>query len=126
VRPRALQPAHDTPIRARLAAEMLREGHTVDLPALGTSMRPLITPGGVIRVAPASAGGVRPGDVVLVDAGGHLVCHRLVYATAARVVTRGDNAPACDPPLPADAVIGRVEVPPSPHALYCAVRALFR
>ena len=112
--------------RGQLAAEMLREGYTVDLPALGTSMRPLIAPGGVIRVAPASAGAVRPGDVVLVDAGGHLVCHRLVYASHDRVVTRGDNAPANDPSLPAAAVIGRVDIPPSPHALYCAVRALFR
>ena len=112
--------------RTLLAAEMLREGHTVDLPALGSSMRPLIAPGGVIRVAPASADRVRPGDVVLVDAGGHLVCHRLVYAAAGRIVTRGDNATASDPPLPAGALIGRVDIPPSPHALYCAVRALFR
>ena len=36
------------------------------------------------------------------------------------------TTPACDPPLPADAIIGRVEIPPSPHALYCAVRALLR
>lgn len=113
-------------VRAQLAAEMLRAGQAVDLPATGSSMRPLIPPGGLVRVTPASAASVRPGDVVLVDAGGRLVCHRLVYADRGRVVTRGDDGCENDPPLPADAVIGRVEIPPSPHALYCAVRALLR
>ncbi|MCU1277616.1 MAG: hypothetical protein JWM53_1162, partial [bacterium] len=61
-------------LRAQLAAEMLRQGHTVELPATGTSMRPLIPPGGVVRVEPASVADVRPGDVVLTDAGGRLVC----------------------------------------------------
>lgn len=113
-------------LRAQLAAQMLREGHTVELPATGWSMRPLIPPGGTVRVEPASVGDVRPGDVVVVDAGGELLCHRLRYVAGGRVVTRGDNTLDDDPPLPADALIGRVEVPPSPHALYCAVRALLR
>jgi hypothetical protein len=64
-----LQPS----LRARLAVEMLREGRTVELPANGTSMRPLIPPGGVVRVEPASADSVRPGDIVLTAADGCLV-----------------------------------------------------
>jgi signal peptidase I len=113
-------------LRAQLAASMLREGRSVELPATGTSMRPLIPPGGVVRVEPARAADVRPGDVVVVADGERLVCHRLVYVARGRVVTRGDDALVCDPPLPADAVVGRVPVPPSPHAVYCAVRALLR
>jgi len=113
-------------LRFELAAEMLRQGRTVELPATGTSMRPLIPPGGVVRVEPARAGDVAPGDIVLVEAGGSLVCHRLVYVAGGRAVTRGDNSVACDPPVPVDAIIGRVDVAPSPHALYCAVRALLR
>jgi hypothetical protein len=113
-------------LRAQLAGTMLREGRTVELPAVGTSMQPLIPPGGVVRVEPARAADVRPGDIVLVDDGERLVCHRLLYIAAGRVVTRGDAAPACDLPLPAAAILGRVPVPPSPHALYCAVRALLR
>jgi phage repressor protein C with HTH and peptisase S24 domain len=113
-------------LRFELAAAMLREGRTVELPATGTSMRPLIAPGGVVRVEPARAADVRPGDVVLVETGGRLVCHRLVYVAAGRAVTRGDNVVDCDAPLPADAIIGRVAISPSPHALYCAVRALLR
>ena len=115
------------PLRPRLAAELLREGATVELPLGGGSMRPLYTPGDLVRVRPARAGDVRAGDVVIFDDGdGQLVCHRLVYATRDRVLTRGDDAVAYDSPLPPDAIIGRVEVPPSPHALYCAVRALLR
>ena len=91
-------------------------------------MRPLFAPGDVVRVRPARAADVRPGDVVVVfDAGDdQLVCHRLVYAAGARVVTRGDDCPSADAPICADAIIGRVDVPPSPRALYCAVRALLR
>lgn len=113
-------------LRFEIAAAMLREGRTVELPALGTSMRPLIAPGGVVRVEPARAADVRPGDVVLVDADGSLVCHRLVYLAGGHAVTRGDANPDYDPPRPADAIIGRVPVAPSAHALYCAVRALLR
>ena len=114
------------PLRPRLAAELLREGHTVELPLGGGSMRPLFAPGDRLRVSPARADDVRPGDVVLVEWGEQLVCHRLVYVADGRAVTRGDDAFAPDPPLPADAIIGRVDVPPSPRALYCAVRALLR
>ena len=64
---------------------------------------------------PATAADVRPGDVVLVDAGGRLVCHRLVYATAGRIVTRGDNCPAATPaPLDALSAASTSPHPPTP------------
>lgn len=114
-------------MRPRLAAQLLRTGRAVDLPVGGGSMQPLFRPGDVLRVRPAGAADVRPGDVVLFQLDdGRLVCHRLLYSAGDRIVTRGDDAFAADPPLPADAIIGRVEVPPSPRALYCAVRALLR
>ncbi|HEX9104190.1 MAG TPA: S24/S26 family peptidase [Polyangia bacterium] len=114
------------PLRPRLAAELLRAGRTVEVPLGGGSMRPLLVPGDLLRVRPARAADVQPGDVVLFEFEGDLVCHRLVHASGGRVLTRGDDSPDYDPPLPADAIIGRVDVPPSPHALYCAVRALLR
>lgn len=116
--------------RAQLAADtlraLLRDGHTAEIPTVGVSMRPLLGPGAPIRVVHATAARVRPGDVVVVANDETLICHRLIYVANDRVVTRGDDAPECDPPLPADAIVGRVDVPPSPHALYCAVRALLR
>lgn len=113
-------------LRSTLAVEFLRGGRAVELPLGGSSMRPLFAPGDVLRVRPAAASELRAGDVVIVDLGGRLLCHRLVYIADDRVVTRGDAAPDCDPPQPAAAVVGRVDVPPSPRALWCAVRALLR
>lgn len=113
-------------LRAELAAAMLREGRTVELPLGGASMRPLFAPGDALRVAPARPDELRPGDVVLVDVGGRLLCHRLLYATPTSLVLRGDDAPAADPPVPHAALVGRVDVPPSPRALWAAVRALVR
>jgi signal peptidase I len=113
-------------LRPLIAAELLRAGNVVELPLGGSSMRPLFADGDFLLVRPASAADVRPGDAVIVDLGGQLMCHRLVYVTDDRVVTRGDSIADCDPPLPATAIIGRVDIPLSPHALYCAVRALLR
>jgi phage repressor protein C with HTH and peptisase S24 domain len=105
---------------------MLREGRPVELVAQGTSMRPLFPPGATVRVWPARAEDVRVGDVVLVDVDGSLVAHRLIQARDGRIVTRGDSMPDADTPLPATAIVGRVEVPGGPLALYAAVRALLR
>jgi phage repressor protein C with HTH and peptisase S24 domain len=115
-----------TPVRSRLAAELLREGRAVELPALGTSMRPLFAPGDALVVRPATVADVRPGDVVLVERHGRLCAHRLMRITPATLELRGDDLPAPDPPLPHAALLGRVEVPPSPRALYAALRALAR
>ncbi len=89
-------------------------------------MRPLLAPGDRVTIVPARADDVRPGDVVVLALDDDLVAHRLVYQTDACVVTRGDDAPACDPPAPLAAVVGRVDVPASPRALVCALRALLR
>ncbi len=119
-------PAPHRPLRSLLAATLLREGRPVELPATGTSMRPLFAPGDRILVRPAGAADVRPGDVIVVlDADHGLVAHRLIYATRAALYTRGDNG-VPDPPCPPAAVVGVAVVPPSPRALYAAVRALLR
>jgi hypothetical protein len=105
---------------------MLREGRAVELPLCGISMRPLFASGDCVRVVPARAAGLRLGDVILVDLGERLLCHRLVYKTDTTLVTRGDDASGDDAPLPHAALLGRVEVSPSPRALWAAVRALVR
>jgi phage repressor protein C with HTH and peptisase S24 domain len=114
------------PIRPMLAAELLRAGHAIDIPLGGGSMRPLFAPGDILHIVPATAAKVRPGDVVLLDLDGRLLCHRLLYKTATTIVTRGDDTFADDPPQPPSRLIGRVLVPRSPGALYSALRALFR
>jgi len=114
------------PLRPTLAAALLREGRTVDVPLGGASMRPLFTPGDTLRITPARAETVKPGDIVAVDLDGQLLVHRLVYKTATTVVTRGDACASCDPPLPRATVIGRVDAAPSPRMLYATLRALLR
>lgn len=89
-------------------------------------MRPLFAPGDHVHITPARAADVQPGDVVVLDLDGQLLLHRLIYKTTAEVVTRGDDAPAHDPPQPHAALIGRVVVAPAPLALHAAIRALFR
>ena len=116
MRPNALRPA--------LASALLREGYSVDMPLGGASMRPLLSPGDTIRVVPASAAEVHPGDIVVLDLDGNLLVHRLVYQTALSVITRGDDSPACDPPQSPAAIIGRVDVAPSSRTLYATLRAL--
>jgi phage repressor protein C with HTH and peptisase S24 domain len=105
---------------------MLADGYAIDFPAQGTSMRPLFAPGTTLRVYPATANDVRPGDIVLVAAGERLMAHRLIRVEGERIVTRGDAMPGEDEPLPREAIIGRVAVPAGPRALYAAVRALLR
>jgi hypothetical protein len=114
------------PLRSWAAAALLREGRSIVLPATGTSMRPLFAPGDRLRVRPAVAADARVGDVVVIAGDERLVAHRLVYATATTLVTRGDSAVDADAPVAADALVGIVEVTPSPHALRATIRALLR
>jgi hypothetical protein len=124
----ALPPADrfTRPLRFELAAQLLREGQSVELPATGTSMRPLFFPGrDRLLVHPARAADARPGDVVVLELPHGLIAHRLLWATATALHTRGDDT-GDDPPISPSALIGIVAVPPSPRALWAALRALFR
>lgn len=124
--PAIAAPRPHRPLRSLLAATLLREGRAVELPATGTSMRPLFAPGDRILVRPARAADVRPGDVIVfLDPDHGLVAHRLIYATRAALHTRGDNSRP-DPPCRPDTVVGVAVVPASPRVLYAALRALLR
>jgi hypothetical protein len=114
------------PLRSLAAAALLREGRPVVLPATGSSMRPLFAPGDRLRVRPARAADARPGDIVVIATADRLVAHRLVYATPTALITRGDDAATNDVPAPPSALVGIIDVPPSPHSLYSALRALLR
>lgn len=88
-----------------------RAGRTASITSSGTSMLPLIRPGDRLvldcRLAPLA-----PGDVIAFRRSGHVVAHRLVrslHLDGRRFfLTRGDNAAACDPPVPPEGVLGRV------------------
>lgn len=93
-------------VRAELAAEALKAGLTVELPAGGVSMLPLLRAGDVLTIVPTRPEALRAGDVAFVWRGGALVAHRVISTTP--LETRGDSCHASDGPIAPSAVLGRV------------------
>jgi signal peptidase I len=91
-----------------LARAGLREGDRVRLNVTGNSMAPLLRPGDAVWAEPAVPASLRRGDVVVVRCAGGLVTHRLVAVGDGEWYTKGDNARHLDPPVTADAILGRV------------------
>ena len=81
------------------------------LPITGCSMLPLLREGDSILVAHGSAGVCR-GDVVVFRQQGRLTAHRVVCISGSKdhptLITKGDNAAQCDPPVSANGIVGRV------------------
>jgi signal peptidase I len=92
--------------------EALASGTIVRFRAEGTSMHPTIRDGEAISIAAVSPDEVVRGDVVLCRHDNRVLAHRVVAATArgaGRVFQlRGDAKAACDEPVSADSVVGRV------------------
>ncbi|MBI5379372.1 MAG: hypothetical protein HZA23_04365 [Nitrospirae bacterium] len=88
----------------------LGKGNSFRFRALGGSMFPLIRSGDCLRVAPAKR--YRPGDILLYEREGQWCAHRLIRIDPhSRMLTfQGDAQTANDPPVPAEAVMGRVRV----------------
>jgi len=92
---------------AALAAALLAEGRPVSLGVRGGSMSPFIRNGQQVLLEPLRSP-PRPGEVVLRRAPGRrLVLHRVVRVSAGGVVTRGDAAPAEDPPAAPGDILAR-------------------
>lgn len=89
-----------------IITDLLARGHGVRFRAWGDSMHPIIRADDYLHVEPVPA--IRRGDVVLTIADRGLTAHRVIASTAEIVVTRGDNAPANDPPLDRRRVLGVV------------------
>ncbi|MCC6046963.1 MAG: signal peptidase I [Desulfurococcaceae archaeon] len=75
----------------------------------GTSMEPTLQTGDVVVVVR----GVKPGelsvgDIVVYRRGSSLIIHRVVSLGPFGIVTKGDNNWAPDPPVPYEAVVGKV------------------
>ena len=88
--------------------DLLARGHAVQFRARGDSMHPLIRSDEALHVDPVREADV--GDVVLTLADRGLTAHRVIRKDGDVIVTRGDNAPSDDPPLPLARVLGRVRV----------------
>jgi hypothetical protein len=95
----------DEPAAAALRA-WRRAGGALRVVVSGGSMAPLLLPGDVIVVAACPPERLRHGAVVVVEAQGGLLTHRLVRAAGAALLLWGDALPAPDPPVPAGALVG--------------------
>ncbi|MFN7941364.1 MAG: S24/S26 family peptidase [Thermoanaerobaculia bacterium] len=99
------------PPRAAAGLAALAGEEALRLAAVGDSMRPTIAPGDELVVTAAAR--PRPGDIVVVrDAGGRLVAHRVLHLRRAEggfeLLTRGDAARSPDRWMPASALVGEV------------------
>lgn len=96
-----------------LVRDQVRKGRTVRLVVGGWSMVPLVWPGSRVAIAPVAVEDIRPGDMVAVASGGHVVCHLVSVVErdpdGPVVRTRGLASGHDDPPSGASDVLGRVE-----------------
>ena len=106
-------------IGCELVAGSLRAGHEVRVRVAGSSMVPALWPGDELRVralAPDESVGRAAvpamGDLLLFVRDGRLCTHRLVDrlddAGGSRLITCGDAAIKCDPPIAASEILGTV------------------
>ena len=101
----------DTQRRAvccELVDEVARTSGEVRLKVTGASMLPALWPGDVIAVQRCAFAELRPGQIVLYRQEGKLTAHRIQRISPSHLITRGDSVPACDPPVGACGVVGRV------------------
>jgi signal peptidase I len=95
-----------------IVEQTLAGGVGVRFKASGGSMHPSIRDGETIAAAPVAASDVVCGDILLYRCRGRLLAHRVVEILdrdGVRMLrTRGDAKTACDAPVAAGDVLGRV------------------
>ncbi len=95
-----------------LVAGSLRLGNEVRVRVAGSSMVPTLWPGDELRVRALALTEPSRGDLLLFVRDGRLCTHRLVdrldHGGAAQLITRGDAAPQCDPPVAPSEILGTV------------------
>jgi signal peptidase I len=97
---------------AAVIGDALARGTIVRFRAEGASMYPTIRDGDAITVAPVAFDDVVRGDLLLCRQDQRVIAHRVIGITtrdSMRIFElRGDAKAACDAPVAADAVVGRV------------------
>lgn len=95
-----------------LLRDWLGSGETAWLPLSGSSMRPFLPAGARILVSAAEAGRIAPGDLVVFDHEGTIVCHRMLRRRARGdgdvVLTKGDGWRTLESWIPAAQLVGKV------------------
>jgi signal peptidase I len=87
---------------------ILQNGGEARLRIDGSSMKPCLGAGDIVVVREVLPTKLVLGDILVTHRGNDLVTHRLVAVDGNGWYTKGDNLPKIDPPVPAQAIIGRV------------------
>jgi len=124
-------------IYPQLISDLLNNGHSVKFRAPGYSMYPTILNRDVITVEPIKPSAVRIGDIILYQVQENLIAHRVTKilkrseknsrsapqgsqdrsgsptwarpsSETLQFILRGDASPACDAPVAAEQVLGKV------------------
>jgi len=82
--------------------------------AASSSMAPLIQPGDQLRLGALDPASARPGMIVAFRRDGTLIVHRVLGATPAGLVTKGDALVDADAPVSAREIVARVVAIRSP------------
>ncbi|MGH9461784.1 MAG: S24/S26 family peptidase [Vicinamibacteria bacterium] len=95
---------------AELAESLLGSGWTLRLRVSGTSMKPLLRSGSVVRIAPLSLpAGPLLGDIVLLRAAsGRMLAHRVIELDGHRCLTKGDASGESDGLVGRGQLLGRI------------------
>ena len=106
---RGQPPCHDS-VYLQLLRELMHRSGRAYLRVQGTSMLPSIWPGEIVEVVKASTHDLTVGDVLLLQRGNRLFCHRLVRVQthSGALFTQGDFLGRQDPPFVASELLGRV------------------
>lgn len=94
-----------------IAAQLVEElaGGRLAFRVRGTSMVPTLRPGDTVIAEPVEVHSLRRGDLVVWRDGHRYIVHRLVARSPAGLwYTKGDNLADLDPPVPDEAIFGRV------------------
>jgi signal peptidase I len=93
-----------------MTQEILGRGNQLRFKAHGNSMFPFVRNGDCIIVKPETAGSVKVGDIILFRyPGGTYIVHRVIKKNGqTSLLTRGDNMPGYDLPVPNECVLGKV------------------
>lgn len=109
-------PSPPDDVRLHLLREVLQNFGHARLRVQGTSMLPTLWPGQVVEVRWVDQAALRVGDVVLLERGRRLFCHRLLRWVERDgtnfLCTRGDHLSGADPLFLPECLLGRVEMPP--------------
>jgi hypothetical protein len=106
-----------------IVRDVVSVGGTVWIRVTGKSMNPIIRHGDRVLIG-GVRGALRCGAVVLLDAGGSPLLHRVVAYRPEGIITRGDSRITEDPPQPLSSILGEALIVERGASSVCLVPTL--